>query len=98
VIRSLAISQRKPCTRVVMLIHHSGCGMQGLSDDAFRAALLADSGQAPDFAAMGFADVAQDVRASLRRVRCGPFLPHRDAVRGFVLDLASHRLAEVVVS
>src|SRR4051794_18324086 len=32
-IRSLAISQRLLGTREVMLIHHSDCGMEKLSDD-----------------------------------------------------------------
>ena len=36
VIRSLAISQRKLGTREVMLIHHTDCGMQKITDDGFR--------------------------------------------------------------
>ncbi len=39
VIRSLAISQRKLGTREVMLIHHTDCGMQKITDDGFRAEL-----------------------------------------------------------
>ena len=38
-IRSLAISQRLLGTRDVMLIHHTDCGMQRLTDDGFRAEL-----------------------------------------------------------
>ena len=36
VIRSLAISQRKLGTREVMLIHHTDCGMEKITDDGFR--------------------------------------------------------------
>ena len=95
VIRSLAISQRKLGTRSVMLIHHTRCGMQTLTDDGFRAELLADTGMAPGFAIESFSDVEADVAQSLQRVRRSPFLPFRDDVRGFVYDVDSHRLREV---
>jgi carbonic anhydrase len=37
------------------------------------------------------------VRQSLRRLRGSPFLPHRDHVRGFVWDVRTADLREVVV-
>jgi carbonic anhydrase len=95
VIRSLAISQRLLGTRAVMLIHHTDCGMQKISDDGFRAELQEDTGVAPAFAIESFADVDADVRQSVLRVRRSAFLPHRDAVRGFVYDVDTHRLREV---
>ncbi len=98
VIRSLAVSQRKLGTREVMLIHHTDCGMQQLSDDGFRAELREATGVAPAFAIESFSDVDEDVRQSLLRVRRSAFLPHREAVRGFVYDVDSHRLREVEVA
>jgi carbonic anhydrase len=95
VIRSLAISQRLLGTREVMLIHHSDCGMQKISDDGFRAELQADTGVAPSFAIESFKDLDADVRQSILRVRRSAFLLHRDSVRGFVYDVDSHRLREV---
>ena len=95
VIRSLAISQRKLGTREVMLIHHTDCGMQKLTDDGFRAELQDAAGIAPSFAIESFGDVDADVRQSILRVRRSPFLAHRDAVRGFVYDVDTHRLREV---
>jgi carbonic anhydrase len=95
VIRSLAISQRLLGTREVMLIHHSDCGMQKISDDGFRAELQEETGVAPSFAIESFKDLDADVRQSILRVRRSAFLPHRDAVRGFVYDVDSHRLREV---
>jgi carbonic anhydrase len=97
VIRSLAISQRLLGTREVMLIHHSDCGMQKISDDGFRAELQEATGTAPAFAIESFADLDADVRQSILRVRRSTFLPHRDAVRGFVYDVDTHRLREVPV-
>jgi carbonic anhydrase len=95
VIRSLAISQRKLGTREVMLIHHTDCGMQKITDDGFRAELREATGVSPAFAIESFADVDADVRQSILRVRNSPFVPHRDQVRGFVYDVDTHRLREV---
>jgi carbonic anhydrase len=97
VIRSLAISQRRLGTREVMLIHHTDCGMQTLTDDGFRAELQQATGLAPAFAVESFTDVDADVRQSILRVRRSPFLLHTDRVRGFVYDVDTHRLHEVDV-
>jgi carbonic anhydrase len=95
VIRSLAVSQRRLGTREVMLIHHTDCGMQKLSDDGFRAELQEATGVSPAFAIESFADPKADVRQSILRVRRSAFLPHREEVRGFVYDVDTHRLREV---
>jgi carbonic anhydrase len=97
-IRSLAISQRLLGTREVMLIHHSDCGMQKLSDDGFRAELQEETGVSPSFAIESFKDLEADVRQSILRVQRSAFLPHRDAVRGFVYDVDSHHLREVTAA
>ena len=97
VIRSLAVSQRRLLTREVMLIHHTDCGMQTLTDDGFRAELQEASGVAPAFAIESFSDLDGDVRQSLRRVRRSPFLLHTDCIRGFVYDVDTRGLREVHV-
>lgn len=95
VIRSLAVSQRRLGTRAVMVVHHTDCGMQKISDDGFRAELQEATGVAPAFAIESFADVDADVRQSVLRIRHSLFLPHRDLVRGFVYDVDTHALREV---
>jgi carbonic anhydrase len=97
VIRSLAVSQRRLGTRAVMLIHHTDCGMQSLTDDGFRAELQAATGVAPAFAIESFNDLDADVRQSILRVRRSSFVPYRDVVRGFVYDVDQHRLREISV-
>jgi carbonic anhydrase len=97
VIRSLAISQRRLGTREVMLIHHTDCGMQALTDDGFRQELQQATGVAPAFAIESFADVDADVRQSVLRVRRSPFLLQDDLARGFVYDVDSHSLREIDV-
>jgi carbonic anhydrase len=97
VIRSLAISQRKLGTREVMLIHHTDCGMQKVTDDGFRAELQDATGLAPAFAIESFVDVDADVRQSILRIRRSPFMLHTRVVRGFVYDVDTHLLREVSV-
>ena len=97
VIRSLAISQRRLGTRRVMLIHHTDCGMQKITDDGFRAELQDATGVAPHFAIESFRDLDADVTQSVLRVRRSAFVPHRDAVRGFVYDVDTHRVTEIHV-
>jgi carbonic anhydrase len=94
-IRSLAISQRKLGTREVMVVQHTRCGMQMITDEEFAAELQRDAGEAPPFAAGAFTDIDASVRASVQALRDSPFLPHRDAIRGFVYDVGTHRLREV---
>lgn len=95
VIRSLVISQLLLGTTDVMLIHHTGCGMLTFHDDVVKAQIEAETGLRPPFALEAFGDVDDDVRQSIRRVQTNPYLPHRDAVRGFVYEVETGRVREV---
>jgi carbonic anhydrase len=95
-IRSLAISQRLLGTREIILIHHTDCGMLTFTDDGFKASIEAETGVKPPWAAEAFSDLDADVRQSIKRIRTSPFIPHADAVRGFVFDVASGLLTEVM--
>lgn len=95
VIRSLAISQRLLGTEEIILIHHTGCGMLGFRDDEVKDQIEADTGIRPPFALEAFTDADADVRQSITRIKASPFIPHKDAVRGFVFELESGRLREV---
>jgi carbonic anhydrase len=93
-IRSLSISQRALGTRSVVLIHHTGCGLESITE-GFRTDLEREVGQRPTWAVEAFSDVDQDVRQSMARVRTSPFLPHTDDVRGFVFDVHTGLLREI---
>jgi carbonic anhydrase len=95
VIRSLTISQRLLGTREVILIHHTDCGMLTFKDDEVKADVEADTGLRPPFALEAFPDLEQDVRQSIARIKASPFVPRKDAVRGFVFDVRSGALQEV---
>jgi carbonic anhydrase len=95
-IRSLAISQRLLGTHEIILIHHTDCGMLTFTDDEFKAAIQDETGIKPPWAAESFRDVDRDVLQSIARIKTSPFIPHTEEVRGFVFDVATGRLREVV--
>ncbi len=95
VIRSLTISQRLLGTREIMLVHHTDCGMLKFTDTELKDEIHEDAGVRPAFAMGSFEDLEESLRASIARIEASPFLPHADAVRGFVYDVASGRLREV---
>jgi carbonic anhydrase len=94
-IRSLAISQRLLGTTEIILIHHTDCGMLTFTDDGFKGDIEAETGIKPAWSAEAFADLDADVRQSIKRIQASPFIPHTDAVRGFVFDVATGLLNEV---
>ena len=95
VIRSLAISQRLLGTREIILVHHTDCGMLTFTDDEFKGQIQQQTGIKPAWSAEAFGDLEEDVRQSIRRINASPFVPHTDALRGFVFDVATGALGEV---
>jgi len=94
-IRSLVISQRLLGTREIVLIHHTDCGMLTFSDDEVADQIEADTGVRPPFVLESFGDLEGNVRESIERIKTNPFVPHKDAVRGFVYEVETGRLREV---
>src|ERR1700712_5122885 len=95
-IRSVAISQRLLGTEEIVLIHHTDCGMLTFTDDAFKQSIQDELGIKPEWAAESFDDLDADVRQSVARIKASPFVPKTDRVRGFVFDVATGKLNEVV--
>jgi len=95
-IRSLVVSQRKLGTREVIVILHTDCGMRTFAEDAFVEELEAETGVRPAWQTTSFNEIEADVRRAVARVRASTFLPHRDAVRGFVYEVETGLLREVV--
>jgi len=95
-IRSLAISQHLLGTEEIILIHHTDCGMLTFTDDGFRNQLQEETGVKPPWAAESFSDLDEDVRQSIARIKTSPFVPRTESIRGFVYDVETGRLREVV--
>jgi carbonic anhydrase len=70
--------------------------MLTFTDAAFRQQLADETGQKPGWASEAFSDVDADVRQSLRRITSSPFIPKKDNIRGFVYEVETGKLREVV--
>lgn len=96
-IRSLVISNELLGTREFVVIHHTDCGMLTFTNDQLRGKLhdgLGVDASAIDF--LPFSDVAQSVRDDLATIRATPLLPKEIPVRGFIYDVTTGALSEVV--
>jgi carbonic anhydrase len=94
-IRSLAISQHLLGTEEIILIQHTDCGMQKVTDDELTERLEKHAGEPPPFEIGSFQDLEQNLRDSLQALRDSPFLLKTDAVRGYVYEVESGSLREV---
>jgi carbonic anhydrase len=94
-IRSLAISQRLLGTEEILVIHHTDCGMLTFKDDEFKEQIQQETGIKPEWAVEAFADLDDDVRQTVARIKASPFVPKKDSIRGFVYEVETGRLREV---
>jgi carbonic anhydrase len=94
VIRSLVLSQRLLGTREIILVHHTDCGVQRITEATFKSTIEAQVGIRPTWPVQCFTDPYADTRESITRLQHDPFLLHTDHIRGFVYDVADGRLHE----
>ncbi|OZM81737.1 carbonic anhydrase [Pseudonocardia sp. MH-G8] len=97
IIRSLTISQRKLGTRDVILVQHAGCGLTMFTDEEFSEELATETGMRPSWRTHAFREPAESVRRDIVQLRHDPFLHPDTRVRGFVLDIETFALDEVLV-
>jgi carbonic anhydrase len=74
---------------------NNDCGMLTFTDDEFKEGIPKETGLKPEWAAESFNNLASDVLQSISRIKASPFIPHTDAVRGFIVDVASGLLEKV---
>lgn len=98
VVRSLIISEQLLGTQEVMIINHTDCGMLTFKDDALRTRLLNTTGKLAVAPARFYAfdDVEQNVREQVHKLRSHPWIPQQITIRGFVYNVRTGRLKEVM--
>jgi len=95
-LRSLVVSHTLMGTQEAFVIGHTACGMQRFTDDEIRARVAENAGvDAGAIQFFTFDDVAESVRAGVRRIQESPYLPGSFAASGFVYDVASGSLSPV---
>ena len=96
VLRSLAVSTTLLGTSEVLVIHHTGCGLSGTTDDDVRAACAAAGLDAEGVEFLAFDDLEQSVREDVERLRTSPLVPPRVTVSGWIFDVQTGALRGVV--
>ncbi|MCB1250073.1 MAG: carbonic anhydrase [Acidimicrobiales bacterium] len=97
VLRSLVVSQQMLGTTEIMLIGHTTCGLCGTTEEQVRAKVLEGTGQDAPFMFGSFDDLEASVRDGVRRLRSEPLLANTTVARGFVYDVVTGQLHEVLV-
>jgi carbonic anhydrase len=96
-IRSLVISSELLGTREFLVIHHTACGMQSFTNQELRRRLQESRGAdafGVDF--LPFGDPAQSVHDDVRRILASPLLAPEIVVSGWLYDVRTGRLEQVV--
>lgn len=96
-IRSLVLSSHALGTREAVVIHHTGCGLLGATNEGLRTQVHAATGHRPDgIDFLPFDDVTDSVREDVERVRKCELLPHDMVAWGCVYDVNDGSLTRVV--
>lgn len=96
-IRSLVISSRLLATTHVVVIHHTDCGMLTFTNDQLRQKLRDEARtDASDVDFLPFSDLEGSVRDDVRTIIEHPLLADELEVSGFVFDVKTGRLQQVV--
>ena len=98
VIRSLLVSHYMLGAQEVMIINHTSCGMMSFTDEQLFTKVRQTTGTAaagPE-AIHTFTDIEENVRKQVEKVKSHPWIPDDMAVRGFVYDMETGKLREIV--
>jgi carbonic anhydrase len=97
VVRSLMFSIHVLGVREIMIVGHTGCGMEMFSEESFEQHLHTQCGVyaiAPDKFHF-YTDVTLATQKQVLKLRSHPWIPAGVAIRGFVFNLETGALAEV---
>ena len=94
-LRSLTLSQSLLGTRDIMVIQHTGCGLQG-KEERLRGRVTEQTGVDPPWPLGAFEDIEASVREQLAILRAAPHLMGNDRARGFVYAVETGSLREVI--
>jgi carbonic anhydrase len=97
VVRSLMFSIHVLGVREIMIVGHTGCGMEIFSEEEFENHIQTQTGVfavSPDRFHC-YKDVNLTTQKQVLKLKTHPWIPADIAIRGFVFDLATGELREV---
>lgn len=99
VVRSLMFSIHVLGVKEVMIVGHTGCGMEIFSEEDFEKHIHEQTGTwavSPDKFHC-YTDVIWTTQKQVLKLRSHPWIPSEIVIRGFVFDLATGELKEVTL-
>jgi carbonic anhydrase len=96
-IRSLIVSNRLVGTKEWLVIHHTGCGIENMTNEKMAAlANRANTASEGDFINwLTIGDRIESIRQDVKRLREHPLTPPDVTVSGFIYDIETGLLTEV---
>jgi carbonic anhydrase len=94
-IRSLVLSSHWLGTREFVVIHHTGCGLHGVSNAEIHDRVELATGQRPTIDFRPFDDVELSVVEDVERIKNCVLLPRDSIVWGAVYDVHTGELQEI---
>lgn len=94
-IRSLVLSANALGTREIAVIHHTGCGLHGQTDDTIADRVEEVSGLRPSMAFHAFDDLVTSVTGDVALLSACPYLPPGTIVWGAYYDVGDGSLTTV---
>jgi len=97
VVRSLMFSIHVLGVQEIMIVGHTGCGMEMFTEEGFENHLHTQCGVwavAPDKFHF-YSDVDKATQRQVLKLRSHPWIPSKIVIRGFVFDLSTGKLKEV---
>jgi carbonic anhydrase len=95
-IRSLLVSHYLLGTQEFLIINHTDCGMMTFTDAELSDRLQHLTGKKTAIPFHAFRDLHDNVRRQVENVKAHPWMPADVPVRGFIYDLRTGRLQEVM--
>ena len=97
VIRSLVISQQQLGTREIVFLHHTDCGAQTFTNEAFQQQLQDELGvDVSDKDFLPFTDIADSVREDIQKLKNFPLIPDDITINGAIYDVDTGRMQVVL--
>jgi carbonic anhydrase len=94
-IRSMVVSAHWLGTREFVVIHHTGCGLHGATNEEISDLVESSVGRRPDIDFLPFDDLESSVRTDVERIQNCELLPEGASVWGAIYDVHRGELVTV---
>ncbi len=94
-LRSLLLSRHILGTQEIVVLGHTGCGLQGLDDNDLRSRLERQTGQESKTYFGSFDDLDAHVRRQIERIQAHPWIGPIP-VHGLIYEVATGLIREVI--